>query len=328
MKRILNRAIANPGNVSGNFRPHPTLTSSNLTLKAYILIIVGLLFGQICLGQTDQFKRVDIQKKKVKSIKYSSYKLWDIANQKPTSEGVLDFITIENYDTLGNMISRTNTCIKDSLSYLTLCDEMNVKYTYQYDRYGNVVKEHTQRDFSSDSGEWRHLAEYKYDTTGKLLEKTSFTYFYDEPHQINYYSYDRHGNILVDSITQRGVPMWVTTYYYSHKKLRKTITLWAKKVKFQLSDETKYYYNHKGLLIRKTSTCNQSTDYKISGSTTTLYRYDRKNRLIKMQMDKRVIEYSYDNNDNIIKKSDYRELPVKRYSFKIPDYDILEYKYY
>ncbi len=289
-----------------------------LTIKKYILIIVGLLFGQVCFGQTDQFKRIDIQKKKIKTIKYSTYTEWDKKNQKPFYKGVLTDVLIEHYDTLGNLTLKTNEAFDKSIS-----DMMNLRYEYQYDNYGNVIAGHLQNKFLPMNKKW----EYKYDTNERMIEKTTFD-LHNNPHQTTFYFYDQFGFLVKDSLTQQGKPLLITTYYYNNAKLDKTITLWAKKVKFQLSDETKYYYNNKGLLIKEVSVYNQSTDYKIGGSTTTIYKYDNNNNLIKTQIDKRVIEFFYDKKGNIIKKSDYRELPIKKYSFKIPSYDIIEYEYY
>lgn len=277
-----------------------------------------LQFGQTCLGQTDQFKRVEIQKKGIKTIKYTTYTRWDRENQKPFTKGVLTDILLEHYDTLGNLTLKTNETFDKSVS-----DMMNFKYEYQYDNYGKVIAEHLQNKFLPMDSKW----EYKYDSTGKMIEKTTFD-LHKRPHQTRFYFYDKFGVLIMDSLTQQGSPLFITSYYYSKGKLDKTITLWAKKVKFQLSNETIYKYNGRGLLVEEVATYNQSTDYKIGGSTTTLYHYDNKNRLIKTKIDKRVIECSYDNNDNIIKKTDFRELPVKKYSFKIPSYEIIEYEYY
>ena len=85
--------------------------------------------------------------------------------------------------------------------------------------------------------------EYKYDSTGKIIVKTTFD-LHQKPHQTRYYFYNKQGFIISDSLTQQGEPLFITTYFYSNGKLEKTIELWAMKVKFQLANETKYYYNN------------------------------------------------------------------------------------
>jgi hypothetical protein len=287
--------------------------------KRYILILIGLLLGfNNSSAQTDLVKRADIQKRKIKIIKHSKYIKWDRYKQKPVAKGILTDITIDHYDTLGNLDYETNETFDTNAT-----EVMNFRYDYHYDKYGNLIAEHLQNKFLPMDSKW----EYKYDSRGNLIEKTEFD-LHQKPHQTRYYFYNKDGVIISDSLTQQGEPLTVTNYIYSDGKLVMTIEMWAIRVKFQLANETKYYYNNKGLLIKKETYDNHSTDYKLEDSTLTFYKYDKKNRLIKTQIDKRVIEDYYDNNDNIIKEVDYREMPAKKYSYKIPDYEILEYEHY
>ena len=261
--------------------------------------------------------RIEFQQKKIKTIKRSTFTLWDREHQKPFDKPVLIDITEEYYDTLGNLVWKTNRTFDESLK-----DMMNFRYDYEYDKYGNKVAEHLKNNFLPLNSKW----EYTYDSTGKKLTETTFD-LHNKPHQTRYYFYNDNSVLTKDSLTQQGAPLFITTYTYKNGKLQKKTTLWAKKVKFQLSRETTYAYNQRGLLTKEVAVFNQSTDYKIGGSQTILYYYDN-NRLTKQKIDDRVIEYHYDEKGVKVEKCDYRKLPVKKYSFKTPDCDKIEYEYY
>jgi hypothetical protein len=289
------------------------------TMRTVTFLVLGtVFFCQIGLAQTDMTSRTEFQQKKIKTIKRSSFTLWDRENQKPYDKPVLTDISEEYYDTLGNLVWKTNKTFDVSVS-----DMMNLRYDYEYDEHGNKVAEHLKNNFLPMNSKWK----YTYDSTGKKLTETTFD-LHEKPHQTRYYFYNDKGVLLRDSLTQQSEPLFITTYTYENGKLQKKTSLWVKKVKFQLSNETTYSYSKKGLLEKEVAVFNQSTDYKIGGTQTTLYFYDNDNRLSKEKIDDRIIEYHYDKQGIQIEKCDYRELPVKKYSFKTPFCDKIEYEYY
>lgn len=289
------------------------------TIRTLLFLAFGIVFFcQFGVAQTDMTSRIEFQRKKIKTVKRSTFTLWDIENQKPFEKPILKDISEEYYDTLGNLVCIINKTFEESVS-----DILNFRCDYEYDEHGNNVAEHLKNNFLPMDSK----REYTYDSTGKKLTTTTFD-LHVKPHQTRYYFYNNKGVLIKDSLTQQGNPSSITTYTYVDGKLQKKTTVWAKKVKFQIVEETTYSYNKKGILKKEVAVFNYSANDKISDTQITWYFYDNDNRLTKEKIDDRVIEYRYDKKGILIEKCDYPELPVKKYSFKIPFCEKIEYEYY
>jgi hypothetical protein len=262
--------------------------------------------------------RIEFQQRKIKTIKRSSYTLWDTGNQKSFREQQLRDITEEHYDSLGNLVLETNKTFENRLT-----DVLDYLYDFEYDSMGNLIAEHLENNFLPLHSKWV----FTYDLAGNTSSRTTFD-MHGNPHQIRYYFYDDYSVLVRDSLTQQGEPLFITDYEYRDGKIQEKTTVWAMPVKYQLSNKTTYSYSDIGLLEKEVTVYNQSTDLKIGGETTTLFFYNTDHKLIKTQEGSAVVEYFYDTEGNQIKRCDYKELPVKKYSFKIPACEEIEYDYY
>lgn len=139
---------------------------------------------------------------------------------------------------------------------------------------------------------------------GKKLTETTFD-LHDKPHQTWYYFYNDKGVLISNSLIHQGEPLFITTYKYENEKLQKRVSLWVRRVKFQLSNVITYSYKPKVF-----SAFNKATNYRIGGTQTIWYSYDNHNRLTKEEIDDRIIECHYDEQGIQIERCYYRELPV------------------
>lgn len=286
-------------------------------MNKHTIIGIGLLFCQLCIAQTDQVTRIDIQKRKIKAIKSSTYTCFFHNRENLFSDCNLFSILQEQYDTLGNLVTRNNETVD---SHYIGWD--NFKYEYQYDNYGNVILEHLQRKFLTIDTKWA----YKYDVIGKMTEKSLL----DSSGKANYtsfYFYNKYGYLIKDSsLAQLVTTSSNTTYFYRNNKLEKKITL-VLRGNYKDMDETIYKYNDKGLLKEEVRHCRQTLNKKCKNKTIKLYYYNNDNRLIKTKQGDSISEFLYDSSGQIIKKLHYIDL-LKLKGRPCPSYESIEYEYF
>ena len=187
----------------------------------------------------------------------------------------------------------------------------NEQYTnYIYDKKGRLFYESSG---SSDHSAGHCSTEYIYDESDNLIERIH-THYPSKEKEINYYTYDKNGNLIKDVLDSCGLNKHIMEYSYDAdgKMIRKL---------FIHPDGDEYTYDYiydsKGNLIKKIY--NQAgSDYR----EITDYFYDENNNLVKLVYRgniTRVEEWTYDENENLIKyvKSDgEKEIELIEYKYK------------
>ena len=148
---------------------------------------------------------------------------------------------------------------------------------------------------------------------GNLI-KIIYTYLPEGDKQINYYTYDKNGNLIKDVLDSCGLNKHIMEYSYDAdgKMIRKL---------FIHPDGDEYTYDYiydsKGNLIKKIY--NQAgSDYR----EITDYFYDENNNLVKLVYRgniTRVEEWTYDENENLIKyvkSNGEKEIESIEYKYK------------
>lgn len=176
-----------------------------------------------------------------------------------------DIVTTYQYDAYGNVLKETNA--------------LGVMTRYEYDKLGNLIKK-----FNPDGG----IEQYFYNADGLLIKSIN------PLGGVVQYAYDANRN-LIKQTNERG---YVTTNTYDSKNQLVT-------VKDSLGGTTKYRYDKYGRLVAETNSLNNTKEYS----------YDKYNRItIITYEDGSMEQMGYNSYGDIIKKTDKLEF-VMRYTY-------------
>ena len=207
-----------------------------------------------------------------------------------------------------NNIEQLNICSFDYLgNQLLVKTPDNITTSFQYDGANRLIKT-TNPDGSiyQQSYDWLGrkitttdpkgaVANFTYDDLGRLtIEETPFTDIYKT---VKSYSYDNNGNILSQRMSNNkpgaAVSESRTDYKYSNRNYLTKVISFNNNVE---ENYVTYTYDTVG---------NKLTMSVANGAQTTNYRYDERNRLVKLTDPIGNIEtYTYDDNNNLLTKTD------------------------
>lgn len=293
----------------------PLAATRKMKIILYIKIILLIFVQANSFCQTLPMTKEEIAKHKIETISYKAYSLKDILLQ----------INIVSYDKTGKLVFERNRSTNEEADYVMdfMKDAIDFTIIYEYDLHNNLILESISNNFFPMTNKW----EFEYDTLNRKIKKTTFN-LHNEINQTYHYFYGKNSQIVKDSITQNGMPLFVTKYIYEDDKLVKAITERSYKVKHPISDIDDYYYNNKDRLIKIASFRSFTDEGDITDNFDKRYKYNLKGKLVEEKFTFKKFKYLYNKEGLIYKRYRYEKVKATRPRFKKVEYDIIEYTFY